>query len=155
MNSHSQQPITASVIYLIGVVLTNITQLMQISLLIYDYRVFPGLFSKVSSFYQAAAGLIRHHFWDIPDCLKTYVKKENPPISCETRRILRKRCGDRIIQGLKNNSQTRFLGSGVVFIPSFSWIWLTFDCLYYQHKTVPSSAWNIMAKTSEISIYLI
>lgn len=89
---------------------------MQISLLIYDYRVFPGLFSKVSSFYQAAAGLIRHHFWDIPDCLKTYVKKENPPISCETRRILRKRCGDRIIQGLKNNSQTRFLGSGSSFL---------------------------------------
>jgi len=27
--------------------------------------------------------------------------------------------------------------------------------MFYQHKTVPSSAWNIMAKTSEISIYLI
>ena len=29
-----------------------------------------------------------------PRLSKTYVKKENPPISCETRRILRKRCGE-------------------------------------------------------------
>lgn len=56
--------------------MTNITQLMQISLLIYDYRVFPGLSSKVSSFYRVEAGLIRHHFWDIPNCLKMNVKKK-------------------------------------------------------------------------------